>query len=365
MIAIGNANKSLTKLGLWGMGIALGVFLASCSSSPKSTAVASPENQLQLDRFVKDLNNNLNQIWGVNEIMFGPTDIVKYSDNWNTRAAIHLASGFIRFETVNENYYNVLKNEIIYTLLMDTSPEYGTLYDTRVPNSGGQPFLANQVVDNNGKPIRTFAQAEAFATYLLNHKIAVRSLANGKLDYYIDLPLIKNHLQARAQQYSHLVYKYAAQYEIDPKLMFAIMEVESAFNPYAVSSSRAIGLMQIVPRTAGLEVNRFQGVDRQPTEKFLFNPDNNVHFGAAYIYIMQTRYFQNVTNPLSKRYLLIASYNGGPGGMLSTFSKDRSQAIGVINKMTPQQVYNHIVKNHYSAETRRYLYKVTQAYGKY
>ncbi|WP_222986844.1 murein transglycosylase domain-containing protein [Psittacicella melopsittaci] len=357
----------MAKSKLWLVGTGVCIFLASCSSnqSPSKTAVAPPEQQLQFDRFLRDLNNNLNHIWGVEEIMFNPTDIVKYSDNWNTRAAIHLASGFIRFETVNENYYNALKTEIIYTLLMDTNPEYGVLYDTSVPFSGGRPFLSNQVVDNNGKPVLTMAQANAFATYLLNNKISIRTLKNGKFAYYIDLPMIKNHLQVRAKEYSDLVYKYSSQYGVDPKLMFAIMEVESAFNPYAVSSSRAIGLMQIVPRTAGLEVSRFQGVDRQPTEKFLFNPDNNVHYGAAYIYIMQTRYFQNVKNPLSRRYLLIGSYNGGPGGMLSVFSKDRSRAIDVINRMTPQQVYNVIAKNHYSAETRRYIWKVTQAYNKY
>ncbi|WP_222987557.1 murein transglycosylase domain-containing protein [Psittacicella hinzii] len=346
--------------------ITAGVILASCSSSgPSVTAAAPADDQLQLDRFVRDLNNNLNNIWGVNEIMFGPTDIVKYSDNWKTRSAIHLASGFIRFETVNENYYDVLKNEIIYTLLMDTSPEYGTLYDTSIPFNGGTPFLANQVVDNNGKSIRTYAQAEQFARYLLNQKIAIKTLANGSFDYFIDLPLIKDHLAARASQYRPLVLKYASQYNVDPKLMFAIMEIESAFNPYAISSSRAIGLMQIVPRTAGLEVNRYQGMDRQPTEKFLFNPENNIKFGATYIHIMQTRYFQNVKNPLSRRYLLIGSYNGGPGGMLSTFHKDRAKAIDVINRMTPQQIYNHITKNHYSAETRRYLWKVNQAYSKY
>lgn len=349
----------------WTTALGAAAFLASCSSHP-DFAGATREDQVQLNRFFRDLENNLNQIWGVNEIIFTPQDLVKYSDNWNTRAIIRFAQGTIRFETVNEkDYYLALRNEIIYTLLSSEKPEDGSLYDTRLPRKGSIPFLVNQIRDNKNQPVTTIAQAEAFAQELLNKDIRIRRLDNGKLAYYVDINMIKNHLAARAKEYQPLVYKYAGQYDLDPRLMMAIMEVESAFNPYARSYSGAIGLMQIVPSTAGLEVFRFHGMKGKPTERYLQNPENNIRAAATYIYIMSTRYFQNITNPLSKRYVMTAGYNAGPGGTLTVFNKDRAKAIDMINSMTPQQVYNYITKRHYSKEAQRYLYKVSNAYKKY
>ncbi|MFC6276329.1 murein transglycosylase domain-containing protein [Psittacicella hinzii] len=342
----------------------IGVCLASCSST--SGPIASRDEQAQLDRFIRDINNNLGQIWGFQEIMFKPTDLVKYSDKWNTRAVIHFETGQIRFETLSDDYYTALKNEIIFTLLMNQEPEDGTLYDATTPQvSRGTPFLANQVVDNNGKPITTVAQADAYASSILNTQIKVRRLSNGQLAYYVDIYMIKNHLSARAKQYAPLVYKYANQYKVDPRLMFAIMEIESAFNPYAKSSSGAIGLMQIVPRTAGTDVYKYLGYSGQPSQKYLYNPENNIQAAAIYINIMMTQYFSKIENPTNLRYVLIASYNGGPGGLLSIFNSNRAKAVDIINGMSPGQVYSYVTSKHYSAETRRYLMKVSQAYRKY
>ena len=51
-------------------------------------------------------------------------------------------------------------------------------------------------------------------------------------------------------KYSEYVYKYAEEYEVDPLLVFAIIKAESNFNPNVVSSSKAIGLMQLMDATA-------------------------------------------------------------------------------------------------------------------
>ena len=69
-----------------------------------------------------------------------------------------------------------------------------------------------------------------------------------------------------------LVHKLAPQYAVDPHFALAVIRVESAFNPAALSPKNAQGLMQLIPETAA----RF-GV------KQVFNPAENIKGGLAYL----------------------------------------------------------------------------------
>jgi len=70
----------------------------------------------------------------------------------------------------------------------------------------------------------------------------------------------------------HWAEYYAALYRVPVDLVMAIIDEESAWNPYAVSEKGAVGLMQLMPRTA----LRF-GV-RNP-----FRPDENIRGGVVYL----------------------------------------------------------------------------------
>lgn len=347
------------------------VVLVGCSSTdtPKKAKQEKPitissSQAKQLDRFIQNLDAGTEQIWGLNEILFEPTETVKYSDNYRTRALINFAEGKIRFETVNEEYFVALQQEIMFTLLMNESPKDSFLYDTYIPvNSSRPPFFVNQIVDNNGQPVRTYEQAQDYAYYLIGNDVRTRKLENGKLVYYIDMTLLKNHLSVRANTYRPLIYKWANEYDIEPRLIFSIMEIESAFNPFAISRSGAIGLMQIVPRTAGTDIFRTLGYTGQPSQEYLFDPNNNIQGGTLYFSLLKNIYLAGITDPTSMRYMMITSYNAGAGGTLSIFSRNREEAIRIINSMTPQEVYDYIVTRHYSAEARNYLLKVSKAYN--
>ncbi len=65
---------------------------------------------------------------------------------------------------------------------------------------------------------------------------------------------------------------YASAFEVPVELVEAVIQVESAWNPYAVSSKGAAGLMQLMPATA----IRFGVPDR-------FNIEENIRGGVAYL----------------------------------------------------------------------------------
>jgi len=92
-------------------------------------------------------------------------------------------------------------------------------------------------------------------------------------------------------------------HSLPPTLLVAVMEVESGFDPYAVSQKGALGLMQILPST-GIEVARRVGIPwRGP--RTLFDPRANVRLGAAYLRELLDRY--------ASLRVALAAYNEGPG----------------------------------------------------
>lgn len=90
-----------------------------------------------------------------------------------------------------------------------------------------------------------------------------------------------------------LVEKTAGRFQVDPKLVDAIIRVESEFNSRAVSPKGAMGLMQLIPATA----QRFRVADP-------FDPRQNIRGGVTYLRYLLDRFSGNV--PLS-----LAAYNAG------------------------------------------------------
>jgi soluble lytic murein transglycosylase-like protein len=94
-----------------------------------------------------------------------------------------------------------------------------------------------------------------------------------------------------------LIHRTAASHGVDPLLVRSVIEVESNFNPVAVSPKGAEGLMQLIPSTA----RRF-GVNNS------FNVAENVEAGVKYL-----RYLQDL---FGDNRLALAAYNAGEGAVL-------------------------------------------------
>ncbi|WP_082221708.1 membrane-bound lytic murein transglycosylase MltC [Kluyvera genomosp. 1] len=339
--------------------------LVSCSSNKKGDTYneAWVKDTNGFDILMGQFAHNIENIWGFNEVLIaGPKDYVKYTDGYQTRSHINFDDGTITVETIAGTEPAArLRQAIITTLLMGDDPGSVDLYsDADDIQISKEPFLYGQVVDNNGEAIRWQWRAERFADYLLQTRLKKRS-SGLHIIYSVTINLVPNHLDKRAHKYLGMVRQASRKYGIDESLILAIMQTESSFNPYAVSRSDAMGLMQVVQHTAGKDVFRSQGKSGTPSRSFLFDPASNIDTGTAYLAILNNIYLGGIDNPTSRRYAVITAYNGGAGSVLRVFSNDKVQAANIINSMAPGDVYQTLTTRHPSAESRRYLYKVNSA----
>ncbi len=97
--------------------------------------------------------------------------------------------------------------------------------------------------------------------------------------------------------YNDIIKEAANKYQVPEKLIRSVIQQESGYNPNAISSAGASGLMQLMPKTASsLGVNN------------IMDPYDNIMGGTKYIKSMMTKYNGNIE-------LTLASYNAGPGNV--------------------------------------------------
>ncbi|MGE4317901.1 MAG: transglycosylase SLT domain-containing protein [Deferribacterales bacterium] len=191
----------------------------------------------------------------------------------------------------------------------------------------------------------------------------------GQTVYTMTVKLPEDIYKKGAESVKPHVQTYAKTFQLDPALVMAVIFTESRFNPMAKSYVPAYGLMQIVPKSAGLDATKYlEGSERILAPSYLYNPENNVKVGTAYFYLLYYKYFKGVNNDLSRLYCSIAAYNTGAGGVAYAFNKDANRskysvtaALGTINSMSSDQVYNYLKTNLRYEEARNYLVRV---YGK-
>jgi soluble lytic murein transglycosylase-like protein len=103
---------------------------------------------------------------------------------------------------------------------------------------------------------------------------------------------------------AHTLVAEARRHDLDPRLVLAVVHVESRYDTYAVSNMDAMGLMQILPST-GEWLAPQVGVEWQGPQT-LFDPISNVRLGVAYLRMLLDRYDGNLSAAL-------VAYNWGPG----------------------------------------------------
>ena len=136
------------------------------------------------------------------------------------------------------------------------------------------------------------AFVQALAVFMM--RVAVLLALGAVLDVVHPLPTLAQGLVSELP-YGDLVEDAAARHGVDPLLVHAVIAVESAHRPDAVSPAGAQGLMQLMPRTA-----RMLGV-ADPLD-----PRSNVEGGVAYLRRLADEF---------GTVLALAAYNAGPGAV--------------------------------------------------
>jgi soluble lytic murein transglycosylase-like protein len=128
---------------------------------------------------------------------------------------------------------------------------------------------------------------------------------------------------ARYNRYNGLIGEAASLYQLPESFLRAVMRVESDFNPMVVSRAGAMGLMQLMPKTA-----RSMGVSDP------FDARQNILGGARYLRILANHFKGDLV-------LTLAAYNAGEG------------AVQKYNGIPPYK------------ETQRYVRRVLKHYYAY
>ncbi|HMK43926.1 MAG TPA: transglycosylase SLT domain-containing protein [Dissulfurispiraceae bacterium] len=135
----------------------------------------------------------------------------------------------------------------------------------------------------------------AKAKCLIDRQIGAAQYAPEHIDLELRFPLA----------FQKEVLSSARDTGLPPELLWAVMRQESRFVPHAVSSSGAVGLMQLMPATARLVAAK-AGLVEKPTRSALIYPELNIPLGAAYLNTLQMKYERNYA-------FIAAAYNAGPG----------------------------------------------------
>ena len=131
-------------------------------------------------------------------------------------------------------------------------------------------------------------------------------------------------------EYDGLITEMSAKYGVDSNLVKSVMKSESNFRPNAISSAGAMGLMQLMPGTAG---------DMGVTDPY--DPEQNIEGGVKYLARMLRRFDGDVA-------LALAAYNCGP---------NRVENLGVQSSADTEQ-FSRLASN-----VQRYALRVLERAG--
>lgn len=301
------------------------------------------------------------ELWGDTKHSFSTNyRYIKYTNNYHSRSIIDFQQGSVRVETLAQpNSQQYLKQAIEYTLLAPEHPKYTDFYTSYSSEIKGKPFLYLQVKDNEGRSIKWHWRASHYANYLIKHKRKQITI-NGRSVDAVTFTLTANHTRVRMQRYQAQIKQSAQHYGIDSNIVTAMIQVDSLFNPYALNRNGRIGLMQISSSIGRDVFHQQKKYPFKPQPNWLFNNNNNLDIGISYLNLLDKQYLKNISNPKSRYYATLASYIAGPKNMLQTFSKNKNEALSIINGLSSYEVYQSFTNAQSRAEIKNYVYEVNR-----
>lgn len=263
---------------------------------------------------------------------------------------------------------------------MTSTPESRTIPPTARPQASGNPRVIREVVEPGfshvprsryAEPVKKAEKKPAkprktpswLTTLMCLMLVVVMAIVAGSalMQAYLktaedkkqaayERVLYEYHLTEQADgtlrvTWQDIIERYAAEYNLDPAFVTAIIRNESSFNTKAESSVGARGLMQAMPDTA-------EWIAGKLGESFdfdnLYEAETSIRYGCWYLNYLSELF---TGDPV----LVCAAYHAGQGEVLSWLGDEDISVDGVHVHIDDIPITN----------TRNYAKKVTQAYGIY
>lgn len=227
-------------------------------------------------------------------------------------------------------------------------------------NPSGKELLKGQVKDQRGEIItsqsaRHYIEQEIVPTAHVAQQPYRAKDGVPRIKVNAKIHLVPDHIRIRAQKYLPVVRRQARRFDIAPQLILAVIHTESYFNPLAKSECGALGLMQLIPRYGAREAYRFIfHQDKVLSPAYLYNTENNIELGSAYLHLLKNNYFRQVGDVFKRRCLVVCAYNWGP-----TAIKKRIMQKYAIGTMSREALYA-MLRNQTPEETGNYLKQVSE-----
>jgi len=296
---------------------------------------------------------------------------VEYGKDLNSKKVIDYAKKNITLEVIAKNQIEAKKKlEKMFDNLLNEDVKTAYKKDLLEKKIEKKLNKKRKPIKSNQKLIADIISAQEKTA--MRNKLKKQNLIivkhKGNFIYKANVKMPPNSMIRKAITFKKDVIKNANKQQIPAELIYAIMHSESSFNPMARSHIPAFGLMQIVPKSAGIDSYQYLYNKRRVLSSgYLYNPTKNITIGSGYLHILYYRYLKKIKNPQSRLYCAIAAYNTGAGNVAKTFigTTNINKAATTINTLSPQQVYNKLISNLPYTETRKYLKKVNDRVSAY
>ncbi|MDX8384198.1 MAG: lytic transglycosylase domain-containing protein [Ghiorsea sp.] len=167
---------------------------------------------------------------------------------------------------------------LLFLFFLVSTPAHGEIY--KYLDASGKLYITDKKLKSPYHLLPAFKPWSAF-------KVRTTSQSSKKSTYNPEV--YNNHVK----EYLPHIRQTAKKHALDPRLIHAIIDTESAFNPKAYSKAGAVGLMQLMPKTA-------QRLGVQDS----WNPRQNIQGGTLLMRKLLDRFDQNIK-------LSLAAYNAG------------------------------------------------------
>jgi len=333
------------------------------------------------DREYKSYIQNISKYWQSPNLSTNDK-LVTYSKDKKTRTTIDFKNNILKIETISNSQISAkkeLQTALSIAVVIDTKALYKNdplmqkLAQVKKPqglitaNIKSDPILSTVIFDDTPTKKSVYKYVNSKVTNK-NIKVKESSKLSFKNVYTLNVKLPKDTMIKRSKIYLSDVKKESHKQNIPLPLIFAIIHSESSFNPMARSHIPAYGLMQIVPKSAGIDSYYYLYKKKKlVSETYLYNSKNNIEMGSAYLHILYYKYLKSIKNPKSRLYCTIAAYNTGAGNVAWAFigSNNVTRASKIINKMSSKEVYNKLLKDLKYDEPKHYLMKVAKRMDAY